>query len=292
MLAPSGGGLILYQAYGNLYAMTGRKSHLLEDKQISNVGVFDEGGWRLHRRHKRRHRDLSSDGVRNFATASGRGRLKEDLESSTWRRFGNHVKEILLKLNLPNHRSRRWCSNLTLVESDSLPHARDQAIKTYNKHQDSRIKKAPELKTKTPATLIFKIFHKDIKIIKTKDYQGILLASFLHDAKYEHIENGKTALALFDIWNENCPLITHMSNRAINAGFSLQDNVSDAVLNGSWSWPTAWYDMLPVLLNLPTPILNDEQGDIFQWRTRDGSFRSFSIQDAWNSVREHGNKVD
>ncbi|GJR44645.1 hypothetical protein Tco_1312748 [Tanacetum coccineum] len=35
---------------------------------------------------KRRCRDLYSDGVRNFATASGRGRLKEDLESSTWRR--------------------------------------------------------------------------------------------------------------------------------------------------------------------------------------------------------------
>ncbi|GKA38744.1 hypothetical protein Tco_0731295 [Tanacetum coccineum] len=42
MLAPSGGGLILYQAYGNLYAMTGRKSYLLEDKQIQSVGVFDE----------------------------------------------------------------------------------------------------------------------------------------------------------------------------------------------------------------------------------------------------------
>ncbi|GJZ43393.1 hypothetical protein Tco_0590648 [Tanacetum coccineum] len=35
---------------------------------------------------KRRRRDQSSDGVRNMATASGRGRLKEDLESSTWRR--------------------------------------------------------------------------------------------------------------------------------------------------------------------------------------------------------------
>ncbi|GKD78522.1 hypothetical protein Tco_1341143 [Tanacetum coccineum] len=42
MLAPSGGGLILYQAYSNLYAMTGKKVHLLEDKQIPNVGVFDE----------------------------------------------------------------------------------------------------------------------------------------------------------------------------------------------------------------------------------------------------------
>ncbi|GJR50552.1 hypothetical protein Tco_1401073 [Tanacetum coccineum] len=42
MLAPSGGGLILYQACGNLYAMPGRKAYLLEDKQIPSVGVFDE----------------------------------------------------------------------------------------------------------------------------------------------------------------------------------------------------------------------------------------------------------
>nr|GEV23822.1 probable methionine--tRNA ligase [Tanacetum cinerariifolium] len=42
MLAPSGEGLILYQAYGNLYDMTGGKSYLLEDKQILSVGVFDE----------------------------------------------------------------------------------------------------------------------------------------------------------------------------------------------------------------------------------------------------------
>ncbi|GKB00366.1 MAK10-like protein [Tanacetum coccineum] len=35
---------------------------------------------------KQHRRDLSGDGVRNLATASGRGRLKEDLESSTWRR--------------------------------------------------------------------------------------------------------------------------------------------------------------------------------------------------------------
>nr|GEV46489.1 hypothetical protein [Tanacetum cinerariifolium] len=35
---------------------------------------------------KRRRRDLYGDGVKNFATVSGRGRLKEDLESSMWRR--------------------------------------------------------------------------------------------------------------------------------------------------------------------------------------------------------------
>ncbi|GJV28532.1 hypothetical protein Tco_1384980 [Tanacetum coccineum] len=40
MLVPSGGVLILYQAYGNLYVMTGRKAHLLDDKQIPSVEVF------------------------------------------------------------------------------------------------------------------------------------------------------------------------------------------------------------------------------------------------------------
>ncbi|GJT23643.1 hypothetical protein Tco_0893580 [Tanacetum coccineum] len=46
------------------------------------------------------------------------------------------------KWNLPNHRSRRWCCSLTPAELDSLPHAHAQATKTYNKHQDSRVKKA------------------------------------------------------------------------------------------------------------------------------------------------------
>ncbi|GJR41895.1 hypothetical protein Tco_1309998, partial [Tanacetum coccineum] len=103
-----------------------RKAHLLKDKQIPSVGVFDEvfstwmafGGntrdlgsfgeetdkimdlhqipWRfMHTLRgdgvagiKRHHRDIYGDGVRNFTTASGRGRLKEDLESSTWQRRG------------------------------------------------------------------------------------------------------------------------------------------------------------------------------------------------------------
>ncbi|GKE62759.1 hypothetical protein Tco_1513126 [Tanacetum coccineum] len=115
MLAPSGGGLIIYQAYGNLYAMTGRKAHLLEDKQIPSVGVFDEVTWMAFRGNTR---DLGSfgeetdeitdlnqnlkevlltergdgvagikrrqrNGVRDLVTASGRSRLNEDLESST-----------------------------------------------------------------------------------------------------------------------------------------------------------------------------------------------------------------
>ncbi|GKA18481.1 hypothetical protein Tco_0698396, partial [Tanacetum coccineum] len=97
-----------------------RKAHLLEDKKIPSVGVFDEvfstwmtfgGNTRdlgsfgketdeitdLHQIQeilfsergdgvvgiKRRRRDPSSDGVRDLVTASGRDQLNEDLESST-----------------------------------------------------------------------------------------------------------------------------------------------------------------------------------------------------------------
>nr|GEZ51929.1 hypothetical protein [Tanacetum cinerariifolium] len=70
MFAPSDEGLILYPAYGNLYAMT-----------VAGDGVASI---------KRRRRDLSSGGIKNLAMTSGRGRLKEDLESSTWRQRQDH----------------------------------------------------------------------------------------------------------------------------------------------------------------------------------------------------------
>nr|GEW81863.1 retrovirus-related Pol polyprotein from transposon TNT 1-94 [Tanacetum cinerariifolium] len=44
---------------------------------------------------------------------------------------------------------KRWCCSLIPAESNSLPHAHAQTIKTYYNHQDSRIKKAQDLKTKT-----------------------------------------------------------------------------------------------------------------------------------------------
>ncbi|GKB78168.1 hypothetical protein Tco_0945063 [Tanacetum coccineum] len=102
MLAPSGGGLILYQAYG-------RKAYLLEDKQIPSVGVFDEvfSTWMAFGGNtqlgdgvatiKRRCHDIHGDGVRDSATASGRGRLKVDLEPSTWRRRQEYNEEHIVE---------------------------------------------------------------------------------------------------------------------------------------------------------------------------------------------------
>ncbi|GKC11885.1 hypothetical protein Tco_1008667 [Tanacetum coccineum] len=68
------------------------------------------------------------------------------------------------------------------LKSDSLPHAHTQATKTFYKHQDLRIKKAQELKTKTSA-------NSDIQDLplRYQVYQGRLLASFQDDAKCEHV---------------------------------------------------------------------------------------------------------
>ncbi|GJR57135.1 hypothetical protein Tco_1499297 [Tanacetum coccineum] len=88
-------------------------------------------------------------------------------------------------LNLPDHRIHKDGDGDALfqLKSDSLPHAHAQTTKTYYKHQDSRIMKAQELKTKTSAqTLIYKIFLQRYQV-----YQGRLLASFQDDAKYEHV---------------------------------------------------------------------------------------------------------
>ncbi|GKA27684.1 retrovirus-related pol polyprotein from transposon TNT 1-94 [Tanacetum coccineum] len=88
-------------------------------------------------------------------------------------------------LNLPDHRIHKDGDGDASfqLKSDSLPHAHAHSTKTFYKHQDSRIMKAQELKTKTSAqTLIYKIFLQRYQV-----YQGRLLASFQDDAKYEHV---------------------------------------------------------------------------------------------------------
>ncbi|GJR67838.1 hypothetical protein Tco_0013903 [Tanacetum coccineum] len=93
----------------------------------------------------------------------------------------NDVLEVLPKLNLPDHRYKRWCCSLILAEFDSLPHAHTQTTKTYYKHQDSRIKKAQELKTKTSSNFDIKDNSSETKL------RGRVLESFQDDAKYEHV---------------------------------------------------------------------------------------------------------
>ncbi|GJT10174.1 zinc finger, CCHC-type containing protein [Tanacetum coccineum] len=75
---------------------------------------------------KRRRRDLSSDGVRNLATASGRGRLKEDLESSTWRRPSSAnntgAKPLVPSKTLREHSLPRACTFQGLKSKNPIHH--------------------------------------------------------------------------------------------------------------------------------------------------------------------------
>ncbi|GJS10677.1 hypothetical protein Tco_0367473 [Tanacetum coccineum] len=88
----------------------------------------------------------------------------------------------------PNTPFRRRCNYHIPTESDSLPHANAQATKSYYKHQGLRIKKAQDqTKTKTFATLIFKIFLKRYQDYQDKYCEGRLLASFQDDAEDEHV---------------------------------------------------------------------------------------------------------
>ncbi|GJS60144.1 hypothetical protein Tco_0654928 [Tanacetum coccineum] len=101
-------------------------------------------------------------------------------------------------LNLPDHRIHKDGDGDASfqLKSDSLPHAHAQTTKTFYKHQDSRIMKAQELKTKTSAqTLIYKIFLQRYQV-----YQGRLLASFQDDAKYEHVGQDTRSQDPLKLW--------------------------------------------------------------------------------------------
>ncbi|GKB52065.1 hypothetical protein Tco_0902818 [Tanacetum coccineum] len=88
---------------------------------------------------------------------------------------------MLTKIELTLEQLQQGVSNDVLLKSDSLPHAHAQTTKTYYKHQDSRIKKAQELKTKTSANSDIKDNSSETKL------RGRLLESFQEDAKYEHV---------------------------------------------------------------------------------------------------------
>ncbi|GKB49977.1 reverse transcriptase domain-containing protein, partial [Tanacetum coccineum] len=76
---------------------------------------------------------------------------------------------------------KRQCCSLIPAKSNSLPHAHAQTTKTYYKQQDSRIKKAQELKTKTSGNSVIKDPSSETKL------RGRLLARFQDDPKYEHV---------------------------------------------------------------------------------------------------------
>ncbi|GKB35483.1 hypothetical protein Tco_0880425 [Tanacetum coccineum] len=203
MLAPSGEGLILYQAYGNLYALTGRKAHVLEDKKIPSVGVFDEvfstwmafgGNTRdlgsfgeetdkitdLHQIHeevlftergdgvtgiKRRSRDLSSDGVRDLATVSGRtGYSLKDKKQSQNDKTEHENRKSMMKSQSQSQsqprkstvnaeavtvETRRWVAVIDMLRGKGKLKGQDEGFELSHKKNTTNTTLAAYIKEKT-----------------------------------------------------------------------------------------------------------------------------------------------
>nr|GEY14621.1 hypothetical protein [Tanacetum cinerariifolium] len=89
--------------------------------------------------------------------------------------------ELTLKQSQQSGSNDVLCCSLFPAKSDSLPHTHAPTKKTYYKHQDSRIKKAQELETKTFVNFDIKNNSSETKL------RGRLFKSFQEDAKYEHV---------------------------------------------------------------------------------------------------------
>ncbi|GJZ78063.1 hypothetical protein Tco_0642735 [Tanacetum coccineum] len=83
------------------------------------------------------------------------------------------------ELELLFHHHITMLRKTSSFQQSSIAHA--QTTKTYYKHQDSRIKKAQALKTKTSANSDIKDNSSETKL------RGRLLESFQEDAKYDHV---------------------------------------------------------------------------------------------------------
>nr|GEZ48321.1 protein kinase-like domain, concanavalin A-like lectin/glucanase domain protein [Tanacetum cinerariifolium] len=116
---------------------------------------------------------INSDDENTF-----RANIKQALRNIVTIRCTHTVPSALRRSGIENKQAwyKRRCCSLIPAKSDSSPHAYAQITKTYYKHQDSRIKKAQELKIKTSANSDIQ----DLPLIY-QVYQGRLLASFLDD---------------------------------------------------------------------------------------------------------------
>ncbi|GJU41738.1 hypothetical protein Tco_1194695 [Tanacetum coccineum] len=191
MLAPSSGGLILYQAYGNLYAMTGRKAHLFEDKQIPSVGVFEEVFciWKVCGGNTR---DLGS--------------FEEETDKTTdLHQYGSRI-------------SLQWLETASQIQCDAVTTMIKMVFETYVKSKDLDlwhviiygdflpIQNNPE--TKKDEIVPFDKQSDDLKKKLAKNNEAkMVIYNALPRKEYERIFMCKTAKEIWDTL-----LITHQGN--------------------------------------------------------------------------------
>nr|XP_043619787.1 uncharacterized protein LOC122591591 [Erigeron canadensis] len=60
---------------------------------------------------------------------------------------------------------------------------------------------------------------------------------------------------------------------------------------GMWKWPIAWYDLFPVLINLPPPTINVYKDDTLVSRDISGNENNFSSLIVWETIRWRQDEV-
>ncbi|XP_022040145.1 uncharacterized protein LOC110942657 [Helianthus annuus] len=109
---------------------------------------------------------------------------------------------------------------------------------------------------------------------------------------WSEIGNGSATFAWHDNWSEIGPLDQFLSPRMIaSAGFNMESKVSDVYSDTSWSWPVAWRDLYPVLIQLDGISLQPNKLDKVLWR-QGNQKHVFSSSRVWDSVRFHAVEVD
>ena len=107
------------------------------------------------------------------------------------------------------------------------------------------------------------------------------------------IGNGQNTSIWFDNWNTHCPLINHVSYRAIaSAVFRIHAKVSDVISDGEWTWPIAWFNRFPNLFQLIVPTINEDQVDKIFWKSHDGILKDFSTREVWHTIWHRGNEKE
>ncbi|GJR67372.1 putative reverse transcriptase domain, reverse transcriptase zinc-binding domain protein [Tanacetum coccineum] len=95
-----------------------------------------------------------------------------------------------------------------------------------------------------------------------------------------------------DHWCTQSMLSHHLSLRdTARDGYNLRTCVSDLVVHGGWNWHSTWLAKAPILVSIPTPVLDYISQDCMKWRDTNGNFSEFSVRCAWEALRLSSNEV-
>ncbi|XP_022024382.1 uncharacterized protein LOC110924695 [Helianthus annuus] len=107
------------------------------------------------------------------------------------------------------------------------------------------------------------------------------------------VRSGSKINAWSDNWCQFSPLNSFITPRSIaNAGFTITTSLAELMdENGQWKWPSAWYDIYPVLIGLNAPTLTHNLDDRTIWKDLEGNSRPFGSMEVWHNIRHREQPV-